>query len=275
MIVTIDTGGTKTLISSFSAHGKIGESIKFPTPSDPSQYVAQLKKIVREQYEPDKVEVVVLAIPGVVDAGVIKWCGNLPWQNLDLGKKLHDLLPGVPLFIENDAKLAALGETRSLPSIPVSSLYVTISTGIGGGLVVDGKLDHGMRFSEIGHIPLEYDGKVRIWESFASGHAIVATYKQFARDITSKRTWRQIADRMSRGFLVVIPTIQPDIIIIGGSVGTYFERYGTYLRDILLEHLPPHIACPKIIQAVHPEEAVIYGCYYYGKDYLTSKKAKK
>ena len=253
----------------------MGESIKFPTPSDPKEYVHVLKETVRAQFGHHDVSVIVLAIPGVIDNGIVKWCGNLPWQNINFGALLKDLLPGVPLFIENDAKLAALGETRNLPSIPVSSLYVTISTGIGGGLVVDGQLDHGMRFSEIGHIPLEYDGKVRIWESFASGHAIVETYKKFARDITSKRIWHQIADRMSRGFLVVIPTIQPDIIIIGGSVGTYFERYGDMLIGILREHLPDHIALPKIVKAQHPEEAVVYGCYYYGKDYLARNKTKK
>lgn len=275
MIVTIDTGGTKTLVSSFGLNGKMGQSIKFPTPVNPDEYVAQLKDIVHTQYSHAEVDVIILAIPGVIDNGVVKWCGNLPWRNIDFGKRLKNLIPGVPLFIENDAKLAALGETRSLPTIPDSAFYVTISTGIGGGLVVNGQLDHGMRFSEIGHIPLEFDGKVRIWESFASGHAIVETYKKFARDITSERTWRQIADRMSRGFLVVIPTIQPDVIIIGGSVGSYFERYASYLTALLTERLPDHIPCPKFVKARHPEEAVIYGCYYYGKDYLTRKKTKK
>lgn len=274
MIVTIDTGGTKTLVSSFGLNGKIGESIKFPTPTDPKEYIAALKDVVRTRYSERDVDVIVLAIPGVIEKGIVKWCGNLPWKNLDLGTKLRDLLPGVPIFIENDAKLAGLGETRSLPNIPELSLYVTISTGIGGGLIFNGHIDGGMRYSEIGHIPLEYDGKVRIWESFASGSAIVRTYKKFARDITSKRTWREIADRMSRGFLVVIPTIQPDLIIIGGSVGTYFERYGDYLKDILRADLPDHIPLPKIVQAQHPEEAVIYGCYYYGKDYLANLKAK-
>lgn len=269
MIVTIDTGGTKTLVSSFGLNGKMGPAVKFPTPTDPDEYVAQLREVVHEQFKNKQVDVIVLAIPGVIDRGVVKWCGNLPWRNIDFGKRLKDLIPGVPIFIENDAKLAALGETRSLSKIPVSSFYVTISTGIGGGLVVNGHLDQGMRFSEIGHIPLEFDGKVRIWESFGSGRAIVDTYRKFARDITSPRTWKQIADRMSRGFLVVIPTIQPDIIIIGGSVGTYFDRYADFLRDILRERLPEHIELPTIVQARHPEEAVIYGCYYYGKDYLT------
>ena len=79
---------------------------------------------------------------------------------------------------------------------------------------------------------------------------------------------------MSRGFLVVIPTIQPNVIIIGGSVGSYFDRYGKKLEGILKEHLPDHIPCPKIVQAQHPEQAVVYGCYYYGKDYLTRTKAR-
>ena len=274
MILTIDTGGTKTLVSSFGLNGRKGSSIKFPTTHDPDEYVTQLKATVRAHYSAEDVSVIVLAIPGVIDNGIVKWCGNLPWSHIDFGKRLKDLLPGVPVYIENDAKLAGLGETRSLPSIPVSSLYVTISTGIGAGLTVNGQLDKGLRFSEIGHIPLEYRGKVMIWEKFASGRAIVKIYHKFARDIKSPRVWRRIATRMSRGFLVVIPTIQPDIIIIGGSVGTYFDRYGHFLIEILQKHLPPHIECPKIVQATHPEEAVIYGCYYYAKDKLDRKKAR-
>ena len=181
----------------------------------------------------------------------------------------------MPVLIENDANLAGLAETRLLQTIPNCSLYVTVSTGIGTGVCTNGYIDPGMRYSEAGRALVEYGGKIHSWESFASGRAIVDAYHKFARDITSKRTWKKIADRISRGFLAVIPIIQPDIIIIGGSVGTYFERYGDYLRDILTSHLPPHIPCPKIIQARHPEEAVVYGCYYYGKDYLALAKNKR
>lgn len=268
MILTIDTGGTKTLVALFTEDGKMRDSIKFPTPQDPDEYTKQLHDVVRERYANESVKVIVVAIPGVIDNGVVKWCGNLPWKNLDLKKRLHNLLPSVPVLVGNDAKLAALGESRSLAIKHSTALYVTISTGIGCGLVTNGHLDEGMRFSEVGHIPLEYDGRVRIWESFASGRAIVDVYKKFARDITSKRTWKQIADRMSRGFLVIIPTIQPDVIIIGGSVGTYFERYGEYLIEIIREHLPDHVAMPYIVQAKHPEEAVVYGEFVYGKDFI-------
>lgn len=271
MIVTIDTGGTKTLISSFDKSGKMGEAIKFPTPQKPLDYVNTLKEIVREQYSDKKVDAVVLALPGIIKNDVAIWCQNLGWSNFDAGKLLKDILPGVPLLIENDANLAGLAETRLLRPIPVSSLYVTISTGIGSGVITNGYIDPGLRNSEAGQALIEYDGAVRTWESIASGHAIVTTYKKLARDITSKRAWHQIADRISRGFLAVIPIIQPDIIIIGGSVGTYFEQYHDMLEGILREHLPDHIPCPQIRQAQHPEEAVIYGCYYYAKDYFADR----
>lgn len=275
MLVTIDTGGTKTLVASFAKNGKMGKSIKFPTPSDPKEYVKQLKDTVRSMYGHEEVDAIVLALPGIIKDGVAVWCNNLGWANFNAAKELHDLLPGVPILVENDANLAGLAETRALNPVPVSSLYITVSTGIGSGFTTNGFIDPGLRLSEAGRALVEYNGRVQQWEKFASGQAIVKVYKKFARDITSKRTWRQIADRISRGLLAVIPITQPDVIIIGGSVGSYFDRYGEYLKEILTEHLPAHIPCPKIVSAQHPEQAVIYGCYYYGKDYLSRKKATK
>ncbi|MCD1275821.1 MAG: ROK family protein [Candidatus Nanogingivalaceae bacterium] len=275
MIITIDTGGTKTLIASFSSNGHMGKSFKFPTPKEPKTYVAELKRVVREHYSGKKVDAIVIALPGIIRNGTAVWCQNLGWADFHAASLLRDLLPGVPVLIENDANLAGLAETRLLRTIPNCSLYVTVSTGIGTGVCTNGYIDPGMRYSEAGRALIEYGGKIHSWESFASGRAIVDAYHKFARDITSKRTWKKIADRISRGFLAVIPIIQPDVIIIGGSVGTYFDRYGDYLRDILIAHLPPHIPCPKIIQARHPEEAVVYGCYYYGKDFLALAKNKR
>lgn len=275
MIVVIDTGGTKTLISSFGRNGKMGKSIKIPTPSQPKEYVKQVKEIIRNNYNHGEVEVIVLALPGIIKDGVAVWCNNLGWSNFNVQKEFKNLLPNVPILVENDANLAGLSETRFLNPTPVSSLYITVSTGIGSGICTHGNIDPGLRLSEAGRALVEYKGKVQSWENFASGYAITRIYKKMARDITSKRTWRQIADRISRGFLAVIPIIQPDVIIIGGSVGTYFDRFGKDLKEILERDLPHHIPCPKIIQAEHPELAVIYGCYYYGKDYLASKKTKK
>ena len=118
---------------------------------------------------------------------------------------------------------------------------------------------------------LEFDGVVREWESFESGKAIHASYGKYARDITDGRTWYQIANRISRGFLAMIPVLQPEVIVIGGSIGTYFNQYAPQLEGIIEEKLPPHIACPRFIQASHPEEAVIYGGYYYAINPLSDR----
>lgn len=271
MLVTVDTGGTKTLIASFEQNGDIGEMIKFPTPSDQNEYVKLLRQTLADTYDAADVEAVVIGLPGIIKDGVAVWCNNLGWKNFDAATALAGVLGDAPVLIENDANLAGLSETRILDPIPTSSLYVTVSTGIGTGIITNGRIDPGLRYSEGGRALVEFDGVVREWESFASGKAIYRTYGKYARDITSKKVWNQVADRISRGFLAMIPLIQPDIVIIGGSIGSYFENYGPQLEALLREKLPNHINCPHFIPARHPEEAVIYGCYYYALDYLTRK----
>jgi predicted NBD/HSP70 family sugar kinase len=270
MLVTVDTGGTKTLIARFAQDGSLGEVIKFPTPTKQSDYVDQLRETLQKNYGDEPVEAIVVALPGIIKEGVALWCENLGWKDFRAHQALTGVLGNTPILIENDANLAGLAETRILDPMPVSSLYVTISTGIGTGVITNGRIDPGLRYSEGGRSLVEFDGIVREWESFASGKAIYATYGKYARDITSVNTWRQIADRISRGFLAIVPMVQPDTIIIGGSIGTYFNHYGAQLEAILREKLPPHIACPRFRQAKHPQEAVIYGCYYYALDYLAN-----
>jgi glucokinase len=154
--------------------------------------------------------------------------------------------------------------------MPLSSLYVTISTGIGTGITTNGVIDPGLRLSEGGRMLVEFDGMVHEWDSFASGQAIHKAYGQYAKDIHSKHIWDQIADRISRGFLAAIPLLQPEVVIIGGSIGTYFDQYAPKLEAILREHLPSHIPYPQFLPAKHPEQAVIYGCYYYAIDTLAA-----
>ncbi|HCH34573.1 MAG: ROK family protein [Candidatus Saccharibacteria bacterium GW2011_GWC2_48_9] len=275
MIVTVDTGGTKTLISSFTKSGKIGKQIVYPTPRDPVKYTQLLRQALESEYGSKKVDIIVIALPGIIDDHIARWCPNLGWKNFDVRTALGKVLGGAPIYVENDANLAGLAEARLLSPTPDFALYTTISTGIGTGFISKGKIDPGLEKSEGGHALVEYDGKVREWESFASGRAIKETYGKFARDITSKRAWNHIADRISRGFLAVIPITQPDVIIFGGSVGTYFDRYATQLAALLDERLPAHITRPTLLQAQHPEHAVIYGGYYYACDVLAHQKSRE
>ena len=268
MIVTVDTGGTKTLIAGYTETGEITTEFKFPTPPKTHDYVTELTTHLTALFSDKQVDIIVIALPGIIKDGVAVWCNNLKWKNFNVAAELKGVLGGAPIYVDNDANLAGLAEARAQDPVPVSSLYVTISTGIGSGVITNGKIDPGLRYSEAGRSLVEYDGVVREWESFASGKAIYNTYGKYARDIKSKRTWHAIADRISRGFLALIPILQPEQIVIGGSIGTYFERYRADLAGILKEKLPAHIPLPTLLQAQHPKKAVIYGCYYYAIDIL-------
>ncbi|MDX2776265.1 ROK family protein [Streptomyces caniscabiei] len=270
MLVAVDTGGTKTLIARFEQDGSISKSLKFPTPADQQEYVTLLRSTLEKEFSDHTVEALVIGLPGIIKDGIALWCDNLGWKDFDAHHAFNDLFGESPVLIENDANLAGLAETRTLDPTPTSALYVTLSTGIGTGVITNGRIDAGLRHSEGGHMLIEYGGKLQEWEDFASGRSIYQTYGQYARDIVSVKTWDEIADRISRGFLTIIPMLQPDIVILGGSIGTYFERYNATLLKILETKLPAHIARPHFIQAAHPEQAVIYGCYYYALDYLST-----
>lgn len=267
MLVAVDTGGTKTLVADFSKQGSIGRQARFATSHDTDEYVATLYKTIESMYGASRdIEAIIVGLPGRVEKDILVRARNLSWENFDIKAKLSAYY-SCPILVNNDANLAGLGETRQLSPVPTSCLYITISTGIGTGIITDGVIDPYYTESEGGQMILEYEGILQRWENFGSGKAIHERYGKYARDITDEATWKEIANKISRGLLALIPTLRPELIIIGGSIGTYFDRYEKHLLDLLHEHL--HYV-PPIMAANHPEEAVIYGCYYYALDFFAS-----
>lgn len=268
MLIAVDTGGTKTLIALFGDDGRVRETIKLPTPKNQIEYVELVKNTLQKNFAELKIDAIMIALPGIVKNGVALWCNNLKWKNFDAANVFKGTLGRTPVFIENDANLAGLAETRSIHPLPTLVLYVTVSTGIGTGIITEGAIDPALRYSEGGRTIIEFEGEMREWEQFASGSAVYKHFGKYARDITAKSDWDAIADRISRGLLAIIPVLQPETIVIGGSIGTYFQNYSKELDRILDTKLPAHIPTPTLSQAIHPEEAVIYGCYYYAIDQL-------
>lgn len=262
MLVAIDTGGTKTIVAIFNNKGEIKSEQKFPTPRDPKDYMELLSSTIKTLCDDGEIDAIGIAVPGQTKGGYAVHCANLGWENVAIEKPLKKMF-NCEVFLENDANLAGLAEAKSLPHKYDSILYVTISTGIGMGLIIDHKIHPAISVTEPGHMVLEYDGRLRTWETFASGNSIRKTYDSYARDIHDRHIWNQIADKISRGFLVLVPALSPDVIIIGGSIGTYFDRYEKQLQHILQTRLEPEFTPVDIRQAVHPEAAVLYGCYYH------------
>lgn len=264
MILCVDTGGTKTLVAAFGPTGRPARQHRFPTPHATSDYIKKLSTLITQEHDLSEVEAIAVGVPGEVKDGVLLWCGNLPWTNFAIESELRSALHfRGPIYVDNDANMGALGEAHAIKPIPHSVLYLTVSTGINGCLIVDGDIEPGINHSEMGMMVIEYKGNVIQWEKLASGKALYETYGQYARDITDPAIWHEVAEKISRGLLDVIPMLQPEVIVFGGSIGTYFERFGEDLRHFINRDLYKHLSRPRLYKARHPEEAVIYGGYVY------------
>lgn len=272
MIIAVDTGGTKTLIAGSDSKGRFHTRHRFATPKNTTKYIDQLAEVISTHFDIGKTRAISIAVPGPVQDKKVVFCPNIDksWKDFDLIHQLKDRLgTKVPIYLQNDSNMAGLAEAHAISPIPKTCLYITISTGIGVSATKNGHIDPSLQLTEGGHMMLEYDGILRQWEHFASGKSILETYGRYARDIKSRAVWEQIADKISRGLLVITPLLQPEIIVIGGSIGTHFEHYGGKLQTILDNKLVSYLPRPKIVQATHPEEAVIYGCKIYAEQKLS------
>lgn len=265
MYLAIDIGGTKTLVASLTNEGVISERIKIETPHDYTAFLNSLEHTVANLSTKEFIACGV-GVPGRIDRekGMGIAMGNLPWRNVPIKADIKKIAH-CPVIVDNDANLAGLSEAMLLKHEYSHVLYITISTGIGTGVIVDQAIDPAFADSEGGQILLEHNDRLQQWEDFASGSAIVKRYGKRAHDITSESTWKHIARDLSVGFIDLIAVVQPQVIVIGGSVGNYLERFEQPLLEALKRHETPLVTVPPIIKAKRPDDAVLYGCYDLAK----------
>jgi predicted NBD/HSP70 family sugar kinase len=265
MYLGIDIGGTKTLVACLDDKGVITERSKFPTPQAYDVFLRELAKVIVNLSTKEFIAVG-MAVPGKLDRehGTAKAFGNLPWEDIPIKDDIERMVHA-PVVIENDANLAGLSEAMLLKNTHDKVLYVTVSTGIGTGIISHQKIDPELADSEGGELLLEYGGRLQHWEDFASGRAIVKRFGKQAREITDEKTWRLIAHDLALGLADLIAVIQPDVIVMGGGVDSYFSRFAPFLQAELKKYETPLVPTPPILQAKRPEEAVVYGCYDLAK----------
>ena len=126
--------------------------------------------------------------------------GNLSWKNVNTQYDTEKIF-GCPMAVENDAKLAGLSEAMLLKDEFKRVAYVTISTGIGYSLIVDGVIDVNIGDGGGRALQLDHKSKMMSWEDFAGGRAIVETYGKRAEDITDETTWRKISRDLAKGLI--------------------------------------------------------------------------
>src|SRR5690606_20970794 len=197
-IIGIDLGGTTVKFAILSSEGDIQQ--KWSIETDISEegtkivpsIIASIKKHI-EMYDMSTGDFLGIGMgsPGTVDAenGTVIGAYNLNWKTLQMVRQQIEEGTGIPFFIDNDANVAALGEAwRGAGESEPDVVFLTLGTGVGGGIIVDKKLVHGATGAagEVGHITVEPNGfqctcgKTGCLETVASATGVV----HLARDLS-------------------------------------------------------------------------------------------
>jgi glucokinase len=195
----VDIGGTKILAGLIDRSGKLLASRRISTHVENgaenviARTVTMLSELLHDiDASEEALEAVGCSIPGPLDSnsGVVYFSPNLGWRDVPFVDHMHNLL-NVPIVIDDDAHCAALGEARMGAAKGMDiAVYVTISTGIGAGIIIGGNIYRGAHgfAGEVGHITLESVGpqcscgNFGCFEALASGSAIAAFAKQAVMD---------------------------------------------------------------------------------------------
>ena len=168
-VVGVDMGGTKILAAVINAEGEIVQQAKRATKpkKGPEEVIERITRCIRAaingaELNPSQISAIGIGSPGPLDpeTGVIIFAPNLGWSNVPLKAKLEANL-GIPTFVDNDVNVGTLGEYAFGAGQGVKNLVgIFVGTGIGGGIILDGKLFHGVNKTagEVGHMIVEAKG---------------------------------------------------------------------------------------------------------------------
>lgn len=247
--------------------------------------------------------------PVKADEGRVILSHHVPgWEGFPLRRWLEDYF-GVPVALENDANAAALGEWRFGAGQGCQSiLYVTVSTGVGGGWVLGGRVYRGADglAGEIGHMPIHPNGPVcscgrqGCLEAVASGLAIARQARErisanstagsilsklvggdlsaiTARDVAlaaelgdtlAVEVLQEAAKALGRGIACAIALMNPERVVVGGGVTKAGSYYMTWVREEARKRVLPEIRV-EIVQAALGDEAPLYGAMVLAEELLS------
>lgn len=191
------------------------------------------------------------------------------WRDFRLGDWLQDVA-GAPAVMDNDANVGALGEGRHGAGVGASPLfYMTLSTGIGGGVLVDGRLLRGADSwaGEIGHIQIEPDGPACLCgangclERMCCGLWLARDYGRTAKVLLADPQFvRGYVVRLARGLKAAVMLLNPARIVIGGGIGKAGEPLFGPLREELRRQVPPWSGARLSVQpAALGDDSVLWG----------------
>lgn len=300
--IGVDVGGTKTAAVRIDADGEVLERSQVPTPRGPEEFVDTAAEAI-ERLRTDAVVAAGVGLAGLVrwPEGIFAWGPHVPGTNV----KARDLLStrlGIPVVVDNDANLTAYAEaTAGAGRGHEHIMLLTLGTGIGAAIVTGGAIYRGASFAgEFGHLtmveggPLCACGRRGCWETLASGPALARLAREavalephsaFARrypeptsenvieavrdnDATAYALVSQVGRSFGLGIVNLVTAFDPDVVIVGGGLGSVGESLIEPARQTLRENLhgAPHRVAPPLVIAELGRDAGAMGGALLARD---------
>lgn len=294
--IGIDLGGTK-LLAIRVEDGEIVEERQSSNPVVAEALSGAVIGAIREVMTPE-VRAVGVGVAGLVQwpEGIFVWGPHVAGTSVPLRDDIQTAL-GLPAVVDNDANMAALAEwTAGAGQGYDDLLLVTLGSGIGGAIMIDGRLHRGRSFAgEFGHMMFEHNGyrcacgKRGCWETVASGPALVRLTREFIfqnpdgalahrlgdrpftgedvtraadeGDETARGLVAQVGADLGRGLCNLIAILDPDIVVVGGGLGSVGEALLGTARRVAADalHGGSHRRLPPIVVAELGPAAGAYG----------------
>lgn len=275
--LAIDIGGTKTAAAVVD-NGELTEHAWWPTPSTEGANAVLAEVITRTKAWATSVERCGVSFGGPFDFPSQTCMGSMHvpgWQGVRLSEELSRAL-GVPVVSDNDANVAALGEYAAAAGTERNPmLYVTLSTGVGSALIINGELLRGAHSlaGELGHLNIGHDmqcncGHTGCLERAVSGYWIEYEHgisaEQYLADEAHFTTW---INRLAQGLWSVIVIADPALIVIGGGMTAQGERL-TAALNARIAHLAElaHRSAPAIRLGDPTGRTVLFGAAALAKE---------
>lgn len=304
--IGVDVGGTNVKLALVDMNGKIVYSNTTPTRADLGyeHSIQNIQNAIEELMKEtntnkDVIEAIGFGFPGQIDyqAGIVRLLPNMPgWVEIPVAKIMEDKF-GITTKLDNDVRVATLGELKYGAGKGCQNLVcITVGTGIGSGLVFNGKLIRGAKNAagEIGHIKLSMgDGPIcgcgdyACFEAYASGPAIVAEAKEYIKggksskfkelateelspyiiaqaalqgDAVAKRIFAKMGEIIGLGLTSVINLLNPEKVIIGGGVADAGDILFNPIRETIAKRaMPIQASAVEIVPAVLGNTAGVIG----------------
>lgn len=299
----VDIGGTTIKIGLFDVKGKILEKWEIPTRKENnggfilSDIAASITKVI-EKYKIKEADIIGVGVgcPGMVDKrGIVSSAVNLKWDRVNLPEILGHMLGGVYIKAGNDANVAAYGEMWKGAGRGYKNLVaVTLGTGVGGGIIIDGKILRGAKGAggEIGHMHVEDKetvpcacGSIGCLEQYASAKGIVGIAKSVLDNTDKKSVLRnvekltaktifdavkendtvaiEIAERfgeyLGKGLSIIASVVNPEVFVIGGGVSKAGEIIFEFIKPYMNKYLNDWNKGIELRLAALENDAGIYG----------------